>query len=324
MKSNNHLASIAQLAIKEYTLRVKDISFFTKATSIIYKVLDDDGKEWAMKIYHDSSNFDDNIIELLMVEQLCKEKNVITPNILKNKKEENVTIIPSTDKDSIYRIVLSEWLDGIDFKDNESEQYFIRLGELIAHIHNATQHITIPKDIQAKKWDRVFYFRNEVTVYHQDQYKGVVSPHFISIMDKAIPIFDQKLKKLYDTHSKQLLHGDLNPWNIKISNGTLIFMDFEDAVLGHPMHEIAILLYYYREHDQWDWKWIKDKIISGYQKVSDIGHIENKDYEFLMMARLLNLLNFVLTLDNDYADFIEKGLVQLEEYLIRIESNSKL
>ena len=40
-------------------------------------------------------------------------------------------------------------------------------------------------------------------------------------MDFIIPVIDKKLSELYKNDTPQLIHADLNPWNILIENEEL-------------------------------------------------------------------------------------------------------
>ena len=55
-------------------------------------------------------------------------------------------------------------------------------------------------------------------------------------------------------------------------------------------------------------------IVCNKAKAGVLNIAEQHDIETLMMARKVNFLNYVLTLEEDYTEFIQKGLTELSEY----------
>lgn len=306
---------IANLALKNYGKEFPSVEFFSNTTSVIYKVVDNNKQTYALKIYDHSSNIADNQVEILIAEAIRKKRTVSIPEIIKNKEGKNITIINDGLSNEPHRIVLSRWLEGINLKDNESKELFIQLGKSVAQLHLATKDIIIPKNLQPKQWNEVFYFRDEKPVYHDKKYNEIVNSEFKGLMDKAIPILNEGLRKIYDSSPPQLLHGDLNPWNIKIHENQISFLDFEDAILGQSIQDLAILLFYYKDHQKFPYSFVKEHILEGYSSIKPIEKIRDSDLEFLSIARTANFLNYVLTLDGDYEEFIKKGQEKLKMFL---------
>lgn len=308
--------NIAESALKKhYDGSFVSVKFFTKETSVIYQVRDSNCRKFALKIYEENyGHADDNLIELLVLEAIEEKGTVNTVRFIKNKDGQRVTIYQD-ESGTKHRITLSTWLQGVDFKDNESEEYFFKLGQLLAELHTITKDITIPAGVKAKKWDEVFYFRDETAVYHDAKYDAIVNPEFKALMDTAIPLLNHKLKEIYHAETPQLLHGDLNPWNIKIHNKQLSVLDFEDAILGHPIHDIAILLFYYTKNKHFKCKFVKKYVLKGYTSINDVPYPPDDDIEWLMMARQVNFLNYILTLEGDHIAYIQEGLTKLKTFL---------
>lgn len=307
---------IAQTALKEYNGKFTSIKFFAKETSTVYKLANSESKEFALKIYDEASgNIDDNLIETLLLQKIQEKGSIKVAELIKNKKGKPVTLFKDSSSNKTYRVSLSKWLKGIDFKSNESEERFYKLGQLVAELHLITKQIIVPESLKPKKWDEVFYFRDEKAIYHNPKYKNLVSSEFKELMDTAIPLFNNRLKKIYKAEKPQLLHGDLNPWNVKINDNKLSILDFEDAILGQPVQELAILLFYYKQDKIFSYEYVKKWVLEGYISVRNTPNFSDKDIEFFQMARSVNFLNYVLTLKGDYKKFIEDGLAKLKVFL---------
>jgi len=312
------LDHIAQSAIKFYEGIFPSVTFFAKETSTIYKTINSKGQEFALKIYDEaSSNLDDNLIEVLMLDAIQEKSNITIASIIKNKKEQHFTLVPDDSSSRIYRIVLSKWIEGIDFKNKESKERFFDLGKLVGEMHLATENIELPKNLIPKKWNQVYYFRDETPVYHHPKFNHLVSSEFKTLMDSLVPFLNPLLKEIYQSSKSILLHGDLNPWNIKTHKNQFSILDFEDAILGPPIHELAILLFYYRKGENFPYTMVKDALFTGYRSVRDLPLISDLDLEMLFMARKVNFLNHVLTLEGDYKKYLQEGTMELKEFALK-------
>ena len=77
-----------------------------------------------------------------------------------------------------------------------------------------------------KKWDKVFYYRDETAVYKASKYQQFFTDEYHQVMDFIIPYLDKKLAAYYTHTAPQLLHADLNPYNIWTHQNTLRVIDF--------------------------------------------------------------------------------------------------
>lgn len=314
--NKKELKRLASAALTSYAGDFPGISFFTQETSTVFKVRDSDSKEFALKIYDPaSSNIEDNEIETLLLQAIRGKSSFAVAKVIKNKEGNGTTIYTDPASGVSYRIVLSTWLAGTDFKAVANEALFYDLGRTLAELHSLTQTIILPMHLKPKQWDEVFYFRDEKAVYQESQYDQIVSSEFRKLMDSAIPLLNQQLRGLYAAGKAQLLHGDLNPWNVKVQDGKLAILDFEDAILGQPIQDLAILLYYFKADGEFPYHKVKDWVTQGYQSIQKIDHLNDYTIDFLIMARKVNFLNYVLTLEGDYQAFIEKGLAALRAFL---------
>ncbi len=61
----------------------------------------------------------------------------------------------------------------------------------------------------------------------------------VSIIEQKYITIRDKIEAWSNYHQSVLVHGDFNPFNIVISNGKLILIDFENAHLGDPLIDVA-------------------------------------------------------------------------------------
>jgi Ser/Thr protein kinase RdoA (MazF antagonist) len=163
-------------------------------------------------------------------------------------------------------------------------------------------------------WDRVFYWPEEFDpiVYHLP----VHAHHFTGgrrhILDRAIAAVEGAFARL-DPGEAQVVHGDLHPWNVHVARSRMIAFDFEDVSWAHRVQDIAITLFYKRDHSQYDE--LRSAFEEGYRATAPWPVGYEGELEHFMAARTLSFVNFVLNLREDPTDFLERALQRLEGFL---------
>lgn len=218
--------------------------------------------------------------------------------------------------DTIYddipkRMAVYEWMDGKDLDENEKLEHFPIIGRMMAQMHLMSRSLSVPKAIQAKRMDKVLYYAGDDYFYRMDKHKTHVTQDFINFMDRLIPYLDKKLIKLYDKET-MLIHGDFNPYNLRLHKNEIRLLDFEDTSLATTVHDVAIFLFYYRYEDKY--KDYKEAFFRGYHEVSD-EQFSEEDIELIMTARRANFLNYILEIHDKPEDYIKRNRGRVEEYL---------
>lgn len=308
--------AVAKKAIKKYNINVKKIRFLTEETNVFYEILTESEKKYVLKIYQEeSSNINDNIAEHYLLEVIHDKTPVTTAKVIKNKDNETVTKIKYPNKRGYKRTALYEYLDGRTIDGIENLEYFRKMGKILASMHLATKDLNLPDYVNPKRYDKVFYFEGEEAIYHKLKYKKHLTKEMVEILDELIPYLNIKLYNLYKDQEPQLIHGDLNPWNIKVYNDQIRIFDFEEALFGLPIHDIAIFLYYYYNHQTLKYYEIKKEFLTGYFEVTELpDNVTDTNLEMIMMARRINFFNYVLYIRKNPKKYIEMSFPKIREY----------
>ncbi|XFA99484.1 phosphotransferase enzyme family protein [Candidatus Izemoplasma sp. B36] len=308
--------SVAKKAIKKYDIKVKTIRFLTEETNVFYEILSESNEKYVLKIYQEeSSNINDNIAEHFLLKVIQEKTQVRTARVIKNETNETVTKIKYPNKRGYKRTALYEYLEGRNIDGIEDLKYFRKMGQILASMHLATKNLNLPDDVNPKKYDKVFYFEGEEAIYHKPRYKKYLTKDMIEILDELIPYINIKLYNLYIDENPQLIHGDLNPWNIKVHNDEIRIFDFEEALFGLPIHDIAIFLYYYYNHQTLKYYEIKKEFLSGYSEITELpNNVTDANLEMIMIARRINFFNYVLYIRKNPKKYIETSFPKIREY----------
>lgn len=314
------LKKLASYALSFYDIKVDKLDFLAEETNIFYKVVTEDGTKYALKIFQEeSSTIEDNLAEVFFINTVRDNSDITVPSVIPSKENKYVLTLETEYFDIPKRVAIYTWVEGKDFDGMENDKRFYRLGQITAELHNATKDTIFPKGISPKKWDKVFYYRGEEPVYKEQQYQNFLDDNYHRVMDFIIPYLDKKLSEYYIGAKPQLIHADLNPWNVKMYKGEMRIIDFEEAMYGMPVHDFAIMLFYYRYDKNFDYENIKKHFFAGYASIRQLPEFTEFDLELLMTARRVNFLNYVLEIDDDPKEYCEKRIKRVEEFMERYD-----
>ncbi len=304
---------VAVLGLKEYDLNYDSIEFLTEETNVFFEVKGKD--HFVLKIFQEeSSKLEDNLIEAFTLDQISNKTNIVVPTIIKSRNDQQIVFVESTDFDTVKRVAVYKYVEGKNFDGLETLPLFERLGEVTAIIHKASKTIVIPSHLEPKKWNQVFYYRDEEAVYHKKEYSKYFSDEDKALLDAFIKYLNKMLPKYY-VEKPFLIHADLNPWNIKLHNGEIRLLDFEEGIVGNAIHDIAIMLFYYRYDPNVNYNDIKKAYFEGYRKILDLEDLSDFDIELLIMARITNFINYDLLVDKDPLEYIQENIKKIKDFI---------
>lgn len=307
---------IIEEGLNDYDLKVQSLTFLEEATNVFYKLIDTQGHKYAVKVYQElSSDLEDAVIEMYFLKMVSEHTDIVVPKVYPNIKGDDVTVVDTKYDDVSKRVAVYEWMDGVDLDEKEEEKHFVEIGKIMAKLHDLSQKKAIPKELNPKKIDRVLYYAGDDYFYKMDKYKDKVPEKIRKQLDFIMPFLDEKMAKLYDKDSF-LIHGDFNPYNIKLHQGEIRLLDFEDASLGSEVHDIAIFLFYYR----YDVNYLsyKKAFLKGYRSIRPVT-LDDNDIEMLMIARRVNFMNYILALDEGAEDYLNQSYKRVEAYLSEMQ-----
>lgn len=313
-KDKGYLEDIVNKAMLLYSLTVNQTEFLIEETNIFYK-LDTNEGQFVLKIFQEeSSKLEDNLIEAHMLEYVSSHSTIMVPKMLASRQNKYIEFVEDQ-KGINRRVAIYLYLEGEDIDSNETDETFFDIGVLMADLHNCTKNIILPKELNPKRWDKVFYYRDEYAIYNEEKYDKYFTKEDRMLLDKVIPYVNMKLAHFYDRESF-LIHGDMNPWNIKLHKGTLRLFDFEEGMEGNEIHDLAIMLFYYRYDKNFNYEKVKKNVIAGYESIRNLPKFSDFDIDLLIIARTLNFINYVLIIHEDPTNYIKVRMDRVREFLL--------
>lgn len=305
------LRQLANTALDEYAITPTALRFVGGFTNAIFRVETPD-QTYALRVDYMQDHSDtDTTIELEWLLALGEtDLNVARP--IPTKAGSPFTFAEAEGIPGARRCVLFAWIPGRPLADHLNETNYHRLGQLSArlHQHGATHRPTT----QPMAWDQVFYWPEEVdpVVHDLPRYAHHFPKRRRDILDHSIAQVTPAFAAL-DPATAQIIHGDLHPWNVHVSRGRLIALDFEDVAWGRPVQDVAITLFY--ERDNPNYADLRSAFTDGYTSVLAWPETSDGQIEHFMAARTIMFVNFVLNIEDEPGGYFDIAFPRLEAFL---------
>lgn len=310
------LRKLVLAALEHYDLQVKWVRFLAAETNTMFQLQSEDGEKYVLRIYSDEeTTLRENQAEMFWLNALIRDTDLKVTEPVSRRDGETITIASVPGVPGKKRCVLFKWVPGRVLENNLTSQIHYKLGQTQATLHNHAETLNpLPTHIQPKRWDKVFYYPDEPVVYDTPEYGHLFPPERIDLLNAVIERADEVFAGLYaDRNGLILIHGDLHYWNVHLYQDQLYVIDFEDVMLGYPVQDIAITLYYGRGYEKYS-EW-RAAFKQGYTSLRPWPAESERQVETLMAARAVMFVNYVARIDPSPEEFIERKCTELRQYL---------
>ena len=288
---------IVEKALESYDLDVASIDFLADHTNTLFKITAADGTKYAFRIYTDGENtLVENTAEVFWLSALVRDTHLNIPKPIPNKDGQTILVINLPGVPPDQRCQLMSWIPGKAMAETKgalnTENYF-KYGQASAQLHNHAESLNpLPGGISAKKWDQVFYYPEEPVVYNNPAYGHIFSAERAALLDKVIAKANLLLSEMYTKRgTPMLIHGDLHYFNVHVHQNELYLIDFEDLNLGYDTQDVAITLYYGRDHE--DAELLRQAFKKGYTTLRPWPIESEEQLQTLIIARMIMFANYV-------------------------------
>jgi len=313
------LRTLALNALGNYDLDCRRLKLVTNHLNGIFKV-ETPGEPWIIRVStpeggHTRSHIE---AETAWLSALTRETHISVPRPLPARDGNFLTSASASGVPEERFCCVFSWVPGVDLASRLTYENIRSQGRLMAQLHEHTKTFQFSDKRDILVFDKVFYFPEPVVIF-EDSTAEMMTPRQRRKFQAWIERAENAIRSLVSSgEPARILHGDLHQWNIRVSRGILSPIDFEDLIIGWPVQDIAISLYYYQ--DEKDYPAKRDAFREGYCSVSPWPERQVGEIDTFLAARGLSLLNFVLQnwkmLDMDPKNFsnrIEMRIDQLGE-----------
>lgn len=314
------LRQLAIHALASYDLEVARLRLITNDVNGIFRIDAAGGQRFILRVTapEGGHTLDHVTAEMDWLAALARDTDLSVPRPLPDRKG---SLVVTAEADGVPEPRLCEifsWVDGKNLADDMSEVSVAKLGELSAKLHAHALIYRPPTNLSLLKFDRVFHFPEPVVLF-EERFSDLFPSERKSIYQKAVDLAQESIDRLKASgEPMRILHGDLHQWNVRIARGVLSPIDFEDLMLGWPVQDIAITLYYFLGDHYPAWR---AAFQAGYTRHSSWPERHPGEIDSFIAGRGIGLANLVLAdpaiaLKVDPAEFVERIEKRLRRLIV--------
>lgn len=299
---------LAHQIIDGFDLGERELESINHEFNSTFKVTASSGERFALRINVNSKRTLPNLkAEIFWVGQLATVEGLTVPVPIMNRSGEYISTAWHPMLERNLHAVLFSWLDGEELGDEPTEEMMRAAGRAMARMHAAARDTGLPEGASLPVVDDTFWDNGD-SIEPSD----LVTTGEKAIIAKAVENIEIITRDLYSRNRPQLIHADIHPWNVMWQGSDVAIFDFDDCVIGLPVQDIAVTLYY-NDTDEQD-----AAFLSGYQELAPLPEFTQHEMSALKLQRRIVLLSYILETENPehramVPEYLAKTIKRIEE-----------
>jgi Ser/Thr protein kinase RdoA (MazF antagonist) len=231
------LARLARVSLEHYGLGDARVSLLKRTFNTMFRVVDARGNKYALRVGARERIHTDETeaVETAWLIALRAETDIDVPLPIVNRSGSYVTVVGAPGVPEPRVCVLFEWARGRRLGEALSVERIERAGSLLARLHQHGAGFESGRRQPVIAGDNVVSFRLPDRIPRDDARYGTLLAEAFARAQAAIDALWAR-----PPHPAHLLHGDLHPNNILLWRNRLTPIDFQDALWGFEIQDIAI------------------------------------------------------------------------------------
>ncbi len=296
------MKSLARRVLDHYDLDITRISPGRELWNTIFEVRTADGGRYALRINRPGYRTETEIrSELLWLDAIRAETDLVVPRAVPTR-DGNLAVTNHLDGEARYAALFT-WLPGrhVAHTSQPSRRSAYLLGRTTARLHNHADTFRPPENFSTTRFDRICALgersRGSRSAIHSDEPNEILTPERKARLRAAAAEIQEETNRLYANPSGlRFLHADMHFGNVKLIDGDMGVLDFDDSLWCFPVQDIGIAAYYLQFRSN------KDELMQafreGYQSTRPWPEEYSGQIWTYVRARALDLINVSFELDD--------------------------
>lgn len=277
------LRTVAYELLRQYPIGVTDVKVIVHAYNTTFGVRTDDGRKFALRINTNSHREEGEMnAEVAWVKALATDTELRVPVPQPTLSGDYIAEAWSDGVGRKLRSVLYSWLPGKNADVPLPPETAFAMGEATRIMHEHGASFQMPQGAQLKPLKDVLFGYE----FFADKLPAE--------LDRGIyrEVIDRGNELIAKINRKKLMpiHYDLHYWNVKWLRGKLSVFDFDDTIMGTPIMDAYVTLFYLRgdrenaeSNEENYWRGLK-------ASPEKLGH-SPEEFELLVASRATLLVN---------------------------------
>lgn len=256
------LRGLAETALGRFGLRPARLRLLQWDNNGIFRVDTDDGRRLVLRVARPGHRSPDAMrAEASWLRHLATvAPDLGAPDVVTTDDGETVVVVGADGVPDARACLVMTWVPGGLLVDRPTPRHVRAWGALLARLHE----VSPPGRLDIPTHDRVLLSKGDGLL--SGRHIEAVGADLHGQLTAAARAAQQLVDQLHrDAPRLSVLHGDLHQWNVKVSRGRALPIDFEDITWGVPLQDVAITSYYLARLD--GAAQLCDHLRAGYESV---------------------------------------------------------
>jgi Ser/Thr protein kinase RdoA (MazF antagonist) len=284
------MRTIAARVIEQYDVDVTRMRLLEHGFNTTFRLDTSDGSKLALRINVNSRRSPENVAaETAWIAALAHDTELVVAAPIANRSGAYVTTVAADEVGQDLHAVVFSWLDGRDVGHAPTVAKARAMGRAMAVLHQHAAGWRLPRGSSLPTLSGLYWNMDDHLVAERLD----VDRAGLAVLRRAVEVVESVVARIDGGRSRQPIHADVHPWNVKWSRGRLSVFDFDDSGLGFPVQDLAVSTFYLRPQDD-----LVDALREGYASVAELPLVSADDFEALVAQRSLLLLNDLVVTTN--------------------------
>lgn len=238
------LRVMAWEALSHYDLQVARLSKLSTSFNTIFRIDTQDGQKYVLRINFPNERSPIDIqSEMLWLDALSNETDIPVTHPVRTKDGKLMVTIETEGVPEPRHCAVFHWVNGRTYS-KPTLPTITKIGAVMAQLQNHADTFNPPTPFCKKRYNNAWNFGKPTRIYSTEK-DDIFTEEIRAIIKSAISKIQAYLDKLYqDPTDMRFLHADLHAWNVKLHQGHIQVLDFDDTMWCYPIQDIGISLYY--------------------------------------------------------------------------------
>ena len=302
---DRRIRALVRRALEEYDLEIEAMRLLADETNTLFRLRARDGAQYVARVGLDgpiAHTLEDVAVETGWLAALARDTDLEVSRPVPDRRGRLAIRlgVPGVNEDR--NVVIFRWIPGSLLDDRLTTGNLEAYGHLAASLHLHAESYRPQTRASLPRYDRVFPLDEPVVLFDPEHEQHLPSERR-GLFTEAVSLVTDAIDRCRAREPIRLLHGDLHIWNVLVTRRGLAAIDFEDAMWGWPVQDIATALYYLQLRPDFDR--CRASFRAGYEPVAPWPEQDPDEVDIFIAGRTLVLANDVLLLMQDPTETID-------------------
>lgn len=310
------LHGAARAALARYDLDVASMHILGNFTNMIYKVTAVDGRQFVLRLNSPGWRTEDDLrAEVTWLQALSAHPEIGAPIPLPARDGNCLVQVQVPGLLPLFFQVQS-FIPGTLLSKRLDEAHLHKMGVLFARLHIQAAGWTPPKGFTTRRMECVLA-RQEPDVLFTPEHAAAFTSRQRQVWDRTRQVVEQAYARLYASPGLRVIHHDLWHDNIKVHQGQLHPLDFEDTAWGYPVQDIAMAMQDLMQVVTTErYEQLVESFRAGYETLQPWPEAYPTEMDTFRAGRVLWVTNWVAEHETEHLpDVLKRDTPALERFL---------